>query len=132
MVSLALLYLPYICLIWSIIMTHLNQALYNFVAIYHATENLVLEQEDWQCAIKLFATDSQETLTLRLVNGRVIEIDHNFIQEDLLVKAEEATLLDILEFRRDPNEPYLFGELTIQGAEAHFLRLDYVVTQLCQ
>jgi hypothetical protein len=46
----------------------------------------------------------------------------------LLVKAEEATLLDILEFRRDQNEPFLFGELTIQGAEAYFLRLDYVVT----
>jgi urease accessory protein UreE len=113
-------------------MTNLNQALYNFVATYHATENLVLEQADWQCAIKLFATDSQETLTLRLVNGRVIEIGHDLDQEDLLVKAEEAILLDILEFRRDPNEPYLFGELTIQGAEALFLRLDYVVTQLCQ
>lgn len=132
MVGFTSLYQPYIYLIWSFTMTHLNQALYNFVAVYHATENLVFEQEDWQCAIKLLATDSQETLTLRLVNGRVIEIGHDLDQEDLLVKAEEATLLDILEFRRDPNEPYLFGELTIQGAEAHFLRLDYVVTQLCQ
>jgi putative sterol carrier protein len=114
------------------IMTHLNQALHNFVAIYHATEKLVAEQADWQCAIQLLATDTQEMLTLRLVNGRVVEIGHDLAQADLLVKAEMTTLLDILEFRRDPNEPYLFGELTIQGAEAHFLRLDYVVTQLCQ
>ncbi len=114
------------------IMTHLNQALRNFVAIYHATKNLVAEQADWQCAIKLLATDSQEIVTLRLVNGQVVEIGDDLVSEDLLVKAEATTLLDILEFRRDPNEPYLFGELTIEGAEAHFLRLDYVVTQLCQ
>lgn len=113
-------------------MTRLHQALQNFVAVYHATENLVAEQFDWQCVIKLLATDTQETLGLRLVNGRGVKIDHDLAQEDLLIKADATTLLDILEFRRDPNEPYLFGELTIQGAEAHFLRLDYVVTQLCQ
>jgi putative sterol carrier protein len=113
-------------------MTDLNHALHNFLAIYHATEDLVTEQADWQCAIQLLATDTQEMLTLHLVNGRVVEIGHDLDPADLLVKAEATILLDILEFRRDPNEPYLFGELTIQGAEAHFLRLDYVVTQLCQ
>jgi hypothetical protein len=39
-------------------MTHLNQYLYNFVAIYYDIENLVIEQEDRQCAIRLLATGS--------------------------------------------------------------------------
>ena len=30
-----------------------------------------------------------------------------------------------------PNEPYLFGELTVRGPEADFVRLDYIATELC-
>ena len=112
-------------------MTPLHQALQNFIAVYHARSNLVAEQADWQCVIELRATDSQESLMLRITAGRVVETGSFQGQGDLLVQASESILLDILEFRRDPNEPYLFGELTIQGPEAHFLRLDYVVTQLC-
>ena len=29
------------------------------------------------------------------------------------------------------NEPYLFGELSVMGAEADFVRLDYIVSRLC-
>ena len=112
-------------------MTRLTQALHYFVGVYHANTDLVAEQSDWQCAIKLHTTDSQETLTLNLQGGRVVEMGSPLTEVDLLIQADTPTLLDILEFRRDPNEPYLFGELTIQGPEAHFLRLDYVVTQLC-
>lgn len=58
MVGLDSIYPPYICLILNTIMTHLNQYLYNFVAIYYDIENLVIEQEDRQCAIRLLATGS--------------------------------------------------------------------------
>jgi putative sterol carrier protein len=77
------------------------------------------------------ATDTGETITLQIKNGRVVNWFDTITDVDLIVSAEATVLFDILEFRLDPNEPYLFGELTVQGPEAHFLRLDYVVTKLC-
>lgn len=112
-------------------MTILSQALSNFIDVYHAQNTLVAEQHGWDCMITLVATDTGETITLQIKQGRVINRFDALPKVDLIVSAESTVLLDILEFRRDPNEPYLFGELTVQGPEAHFLRLDYVVTKLC-
>jgi hypothetical protein len=49
----------------------------------------------------------------------------------LEISGELRTLCDVLELRRDPNEPYLFGELVVRGPEADFLRLDYIASKLC-
>ena len=112
-------------------MNELQHALRGFVAAYHARSELVAEQRDWDCAIRLLAEDSGATLDLRIRAGRVEEHGAD-TPPDLVVRADATVLLDILEFRRDPNEPYLFGELLVEGPEAHFLRLDYVVSRLCQ
>jgi putative sterol carrier protein len=112
-------------------MTTLNQALTNFIQVYHTQETLVAEQHQWNCTIALMATDTLETITLQIKEGRVVNLFDALTEVDLLISAESTVLYDILEFRRDPNEPYLFGELTVQGPEAHFLRLDYIVTKLC-
>jgi hypothetical protein len=49
----------------------------------------------------------------------------------LEISGDQQTLCDVLELRRDPNEPYLFGELVVRGPEADFLRLDYIASRLC-
>ncbi len=70
-------------------------------------------------------------MALQIENGRVAKIGAELEEVDLVITSEKSVLLDILELRRDPNEPYMFGELTIQGPEDHFMRLDYVMTVLC-
>jgi hypothetical protein len=48
-----------------------------------------------------------------------------------VVSSDQRTLEEVLRLRLGPNEPYLFGELTVQGPEADFVRLDYIATELC-
>jgi putative sterol carrier protein len=109
-------------------MSTLRTALSAFIERYHDNATLVAEQAGWNCRILLVASDSGETVPLVIADGRVREIDAMAEEVTLVVTADKAVLLDVLELRRDPNEPYLFGELTIEGPEADFMRLDYVMT----
>ena len=112
-------------------MTPLLTALHEFVAVYHGAENLVAQHKDWDSRVSLVAADTGESINLQVRNGHVSAIGKPLEAADLVVTADEQILLDILELRRDPNEPYMFGELTVQGEEGHFMRLDYIVTMLC-
>lgn len=112
-------------------MTRLVDSLHNFVSSYHANQELVSAYDNWNCSIALLASDSQETVGLQIENGRVINMEQSAEEVDLLITSDADVLYDILEFRRDPNEPYMFGELIVQGPEEHFLRLDYIMAMLC-
>jgi len=112
-------------------MTALVEATKRFVARYHTQTGLVAEQRGWNCMIVLVAADSEQRVTVRLEDGRVAEVHDGEAPADLVVCADQQTLEDVLELRRGPNEPYLFGELTVRGEEAHFVRLDYITESLC-
>ncbi len=112
-------------------MSALSDMMSRFAACYHARGDLVAEQRGWHCTIILRAGDSGQNVTVRIDDGRVIEVHEREEPVDLVVCADQQTLCDILELRRGPNEPYLFGELTVQGAEADFVRLDYITECLC-
>jgi putative sterol carrier protein len=111
-------------------MTTLRIPLDRFVSLYHASPALVADQAGWRCSILLAAADSGERIGLRVEDGRVVSIGEHDVRPDLIVTAPSDVLLEILELRRDPSEPYMFGELTVQGEERHFTRLDYVMTSL--
>jgi hypothetical protein len=108
----------------------------SFVRRYHACEALVHEQKGWDLTIALIATDTGEAALLRVCDGQVVELrplqtpDGSASPCDIVVSAEREILGDILQLRRLPNEPYLFGELTVRGPEPDFLRLDYIVSSL--
>jgi hypothetical protein len=108
----------------------LRDPLERFIARYHASAALVGEQAGWNCSIVLAAEDTAEQIGLQLEDGRVVAVGPGGELADLIVTAPSALLVDILELRQDPSEPYMFGELTVQGEERHFTRLDYVVTSL--
>ena len=112
-------------------MTGLRQALRGFVESYHACDALVAEQSAWCCGIRLESQDSPDVAHLEIEAGRVVQIASAVSSCSLVVRSELAVLVDILTFRRDPNEAYLFVELTVEGAEEDFMRLDYIVTRLC-
>ena len=113
-------------------MSLLAQALQDFVDSYHADDALVADQSSWSCDISLVAQDISESVHLNIEDGRVVDIGAGASGRSLVIRSDLAVLLDILEFRRDPNEPYLFGELTVRGGEDDFMRLDYIVTKLCR
>ena len=112
-------------------MSALQTALEKFIILYHANSQLVSQQSGWECSIALYASDTDEAITLQINDGKVVTLAQPLHEVDLLVTTSASVLFDVLELRRDPNEPYMFGELTIQGPEAHFMRLDYVMTMLC-
>ncbi len=112
-------------------MTTLAEAMARFVTCYHARPALVDEQRGWSCHIVLLAFDSGQRIGVRVEDGRVTEVHERDEPADLAVCANQQTLCDVLELRRGPNEPYLFGELTVKGAEADFVRLDYITECLC-
>jgi len=112
-------------------MSHLLSAATRFVDVYHANHNLVAQQRGWTLAIGLVASDSGATVLVQMDDGHVTQLREENSTADMVITADQNTLCDILEFRRSPNEPYIFGELTVRGPEADFLRLDYIATTLC-
>lgn len=112
-------------------MNVLSSAL-KFRDAYHARPDLIAEHTDWSPTIALVAHDTGEAIALTLQAGRVIACHTGIVSGDLVVSADARTLVDILELKLGPNGPYLFGELTVRGAEADFLRLDYLATRLCR
>ena len=112
-------------------MSSLSAALARFVVQYHARTELVAEQRGWDCVVVLAATDTDDRLTVCVEDGRIVAVRNGEEPARLVIRADRQTLFDILELRRGPNEPYLFGELTVHGAEADFVRLDYITESLC-
>lgn len=113
-------------------MSALAAAAERFVAVYHAHPRLVEEQRGWSCTIALVAADDGDAVTVRVDDGRVTDVAAHEQAADLVITADRDTLRDVLELRRHPNEPYIFGELTVRGPERDFLRLDYITTLLCR
>jgi hypothetical protein len=112
-------------------MEDLARALRAFVDAYHARPALVEEQRGWSRTVRLVASDAGGSLALRIEDGRVAAVTEGGDGGDVVITSDRATLLDILELRRGPNEPYVFGELTVRGPEEDFFRLDYITSQLC-
>jgi hypothetical protein len=111
-------------------MNDLQSALAVFLAAYRARPDLALGQRDWSPTIELRATDSGAAVRVRFVDGRP-GVEQAGALPTLVVSSDERTLCDVLRLVRSPNEPYLFGELTVQGPEMDFVRLDYIAAELC-
>ena len=79
----------------------------------------------------LAANDAVARVAVSLEDGRVAQVGGAPRDATLEITGGIDTLCDVLTLRRDPNEPYLFGELSVMGAEADFVRLDYIVSRLC-
>jgi len=108
----------------------LGQALGCFLDAYQSRPELVAEQRGWSPVILLAANDAVARVAVSLRDGRVEGIGERG-DATLEITGGIDTLCDVLTLRRDPNEPYLFGELSVMGAEADFVRLDYIVSRLC-
>jgi hypothetical protein len=109
----------------------LSAATARFVARYQNSPRLVAEQAGWTLTIALTAADTDESVAVRVVDGRVAAVGPLGEGASLTVQADAQTLIDVLELRRSPNEAYLFGELIVRGQQADFVRLDYVASALC-
>lgn len=120
------------------------EATENFITAYHANAALCADYADWDCVICLQADDADQQVTLTIRGGK-IQLLSPLANEpanapttalakeyDLTVNAARQTLIDILELKLNPNQPYLFGELTLQGEESDFMRVDYIVGMLCR
>jgi hypothetical protein len=118
--------------------TELVTAARAFARRYEGHASLARDLEGWSCRVKLLASDAREAVTLTVDDGRVTGITGDAPgttggegEAELTVTAERAILLDILALRLNPNQPYVFGELTVSGDEADFLRVDYIASTLC-
>ena len=112
-------------------MPSLMAAAGEFVAIYHADAKLCADQAVWECIVRLQASDAPQRVTIAIRNGRVHALSAGTDSADLVVTAPLQILLDILQLRLNPNQPYIFGELTVTGQEADFMRVDFVASTLC-
>jgi len=109
----------------------LVDAAVNFVTAYHAHEKLVSGQEDWDCLMSLHASDTLQHVTIAVRKGRASVLQESPGKHNLVVTSSAQILLDILHLRLNPNQPYIFGELTVSGRETDFTRVDYIASVLC-
>jgi hypothetical protein len=107
----------------------LLRAARTFCEAYQARAGLADGFAGWTKTIALVATDSGAAVAVRIRDGRIVECVAGD-GGDVVITADEQTLRDILELKRGPNEPYLFGELLVRGPEEDFLRLDYIASVL--
>lgn len=113
-------------------MSGLIEAARGFVARYHANERLVAEQRGWSRTIRLVASEGGPPVSIRILDGRVAAVDEAGAAEaDIVIAGPDEILRDVLELRRSPNEPYLFGELSVRGSQEDFVRIDYLAVMLC-
>src|SRR5437660_11259823 len=103
-------------------MNILADTMARFADHYHARRDLVAEQRGWDCVVVLAATDAGERVTVRIEDGRIADIRRGEGPARLVIHADLQTLCDVLELRRGPNEPYLFGALTVRVPEADVVR----------
>jgi hypothetical protein len=110
---------------------NLSNAVERFRDAYHARPDLLEELKDWTRAIVLQASDTGEAVTVRIHGGRVEGwSEGEAAAAEVVITSDATTLRDVLELRRRPDDPYLFGELTVRGAQEDFLRLDYLIASL--
>jgi hypothetical protein len=109
----------------------LDAALEHFLRAYGARPDLAARQADWSPTIELRATDSAATVAFAFAEGHPRALRGPVVSPTLVVSSDEQTLCEVLRLQRSPNEPYLFGELTVRGPEADFIRLDYLASELC-
>lgn len=107
----------------------LLEAARTFCAAYQARAGLAEGFAGWTKTIALVASDSGAAVAVRILDGRFVECVEGD-RGDVVITSDEQTLRDILELRRGPNEPYLFGELLVRGDEEDFLRVDYIASVL--
>jgi hypothetical protein len=109
----------------------LSSAVERFRDAYHARPDLVEQLKDWTKAIVLHASDTGEAVTVRIEGGRVEGwAAGDPAGAEVVITSDATTLREVLELKRRPDEPYLFGELTVRGAQEDFLRLDYLIASL--
>lgn len=121
----------------------LCQAAHALAQHHNAQPQMVRDQRDWRRTIALCAEDCDDAVRLLIEDGQVAVIHdlgspsagHSVAddsQPDVIIRGSQALLERILRLQQLPSEPYLFGELTVEGREPDFLRLDYIVTTLAQ
>jgi hypothetical protein len=109
----------------------LSGAVERFRDAYHARPDLLAQLGDWTMAVVLNASDTGEALTVRIRGGRVEGWTDGHAEEpEVEITSDAATLREVLALTRRPDEPYLFGELTVRGAQQDFLRLDWLFAAL--
>jgi hypothetical protein len=108
----------------------LAESMQTFRAAYEAKTELINGLRGWTKVIVLVASDCEESVALHICEGRIVACVEREREGDVVITSDLATLRDILELRRGPNEPYLFGDLLVRGPEEDFLRLDYITAVL--
>lgn len=108
----------------------LREAAKTFCAAYASRADLAEGLRGWTKAIALVATDTGEEVVVMIRDGRVLGCEPGAGRGDVVITADAQTLSDVLGLKRGANEPYLFGELLVRGAEEDFLTLDYITSVL--
>ena len=85
-----------------------------FVAIYHADAKLCADQADWECVVRLQASDAPQRVTIAVRDGRVRALSAGTETANLIVTAPLQILLDILQLRAQP-EPTVHLRRTDRG-----------------
>ncbi len=101
-----------------------------FCAAYAAREDLAQGFRGWTKAIALVASDTGESVVVMIRDGRVLGCESGVGRGDVVITSNAQTLSEVLELKRGANEPYLYGELLVRGAEEDFLKLDYITSVL--
>jgi hypothetical protein len=110
-------------------------------AHYHSQPQLVRDQQGWSRIIALIADDCSDAVRLEISDGYIVTIaaaptsaadaeTSGVPPAHVAIRGPQSLLQRILRLQQSVSEPYLFGELTVEGPEPDFLRLDYIVTTL--
>lgn len=81
---------------------------------------------DWDRQIALVAVDEDVAAGFSVAGGRVSPLFEAPEAPDVLLRSDVATLVGVFRGEMSPTEPYVSGQLTVQGSQEDVLRLDFL------
>jgi putative sterol carrier protein len=104
----------------------LRRVMERFAAQCSANERLRAMNRDWFRTVAIQPRDGAEAVWVRYEGGPVRVLDAPEGEPDLVVEAPAAILTAVFTGVMPPTEPYLAGDLTVQGSQDDVMRLDII------
>lgn len=104
----------------------LPEILNEFAKRLRGHERLSAMNRDWQRRIAIVPTDDAPMCSLFVAGVDVSLADYHEDECDIILYAPSVVLKQIFAGELSPTEPYMSGDLRVQGSQEDMMRLDFV------
>ncbi len=103
-----------------------RESLQAFQTNYQGNARLQEMNRGWDRVIRIEVKEHPDVFTLILENGELRLEEESDRQPQIVVQGDSEVVASVFFGELAPTEPYLKGELTVNGSQEDVLRLDFI------